>query len=681
MRETQKLEEIFSRAILLSTLEERCKYVKQACEGDVGMEEQVHSLLASAQEAGNFLEPPLRGTNPVRDVTQMDVSWNPTPRELKYPFLSPPRESGDLGSLGPYRILNQVGRGGMGIVFRAFDSKLQRIVAIKVLAPEIAIDPMARRRFEREARSAAAISHPHVVVIYAVDEICIPPYLVMEFVQGKTLADKLATQGALTIKEILRIGSQVAEGLAAAHQQGLVHRDMKPANILLENGVERVKVTDFGLAKVVNDGTMTRTGDLSGTPHFMSPEQASGGPIDLRSDLFSLGAILYLMCSGRTPFRADNPLALLKRVCEETPGPISRINPEIPDWLSQIVSRLLEKSPTDRYQTAAEVVAVLQQHLAMIQAWPNVVQLAPEKKSQPAMNSWRRWHFPILAFEFLVALAVLVWFVHNRNQSSSSHITDRMSDSMSPASVDQTMHDGKKGMDRMPLDESLMKNDSEPAATEDLQCPREERDDNVLKMKLCWCPAGTTPGFWIGKYEVTQSEWANLMGSLPSHALDKGKGDQHPIYYVSHADAAEFCRKLSDLERKAGRLPAGWEYELPTDNEWEYACRAGTMTASAFGDSLSSTQANFNGDWPHNGGQKGPSLMTSVKVGLYCPNDWGIYDMHGNVGEFTAMSGRVRGGSWCDSGRNCCSEIFIPIPPTPFQSVGFRVALVSKRIL
>ncbi len=161
---------------------------------------------------------------------------------------------------------------------------------------------------------------------------------------------------------------------------------------------------------------------------------------------------------------------------------------------------------------------------------------------------------------------------------------------------------------------------------------------------------------------------------MPSHALEKGKGDRHPIYYVSLDDATEFCRKLTDLERNAGRLPAGWAYRLPTEAQWEYACRAGTTTATAFGDKLSSRQANFNGDWPHNGAPKGPSLMRSVKVGSYRPNAWGLYDMHGNVKELTSTPGHVRGGSWYDSGRNCCSEIFIPDPPSASESVGFRVA-------
>jgi serine/threonine protein kinase len=198
--------------------------------------------------------------------------------------------------------------------------------------------------------------------------------------------------------------------------------------------------------------------------------------------------------------------------------------------------------------------------------------------------------------------------------------------------------------------------------------------NNVLNMEFCWCQA--LRGFSIGKYEVTQSEWARLMGSLPSHTLEKGKGDRFPIYYVSHGDAVEFCRTLTELERKSGRLSSRWQYRLPTEEEWELACRAGTTTFTAFGDSLSSTQANFNGDWPHGAGQKGPSLMRAVEVGSYRPNAWGIYDMHGNVKELTTTPGRVRGGAWGDNGRNCGSSIFMPGPQNACESVGFRVARV-----
>ena len=186
-----------------------------------------------------------------------------------------------------------------------------------MLAPTLAANATARKRFLREARAAAAISHDHVVTVYAVEENEPapdsphavrggPPYLVMEFVDGQSLEQKIDRVGHLELKEILRIGRQVAAGLEAAHRQGLIHRDIKPSNILLQNSVERVKITDFGLARAADDVGITHTGEVAGTPQYMSPEQAQGNPIDARSDLFSLGCVLYAMCTGRSPFRAES---------------------------------------------------------------------------------------------------------------------------------------------------------------------------------------------------------------------------------------------------------------------------------------------------------------------------------------------------------------------------------------
>jgi hypothetical protein len=244
---------------------------------------------------------------------------------------------------------------------------LNRVVAIKVMAPELAANPMAVKRFLREAQAAAAVSHDHVVTIHAIHEDNRPPLIVMEFIDGLSLQDKIQRHGALPLKEILRIGMQTADGLAAASRQGLVHRDIKPANILLENGIERVKITDFGLARAADDVGVTQTGQIAGTPQFMSPEQAQGQPLDARSDLFSLGSVLYTMCTGRPPFRADSALAMMRRVTDDTPRSIREINPDIPDWLEAIVFKLLAKDPHDRLQTSEEVAELLSRHLAHLQ--------------------------------------------------------------------------------------------------------------------------------------------------------------------------------------------------------------------------------------------------------------------------------------------------------------------------
>jgi len=291
--------------------------------------------------------------------------------DLPLGFLSPPDKEGQLGKLERYEVLAEIGRGGMGVVLKAFDPSLHRVVAIKVLAPHLATSGVARKRFLREAKAAAAVTHDHIVTIHAVDQANGLPYLVMQYVVGLSLQERLDKDGPLEPAEVLRIGMQTASGLAAAHNHGIVHRDVKPANILLEEGVQRVKITDFGLARAMDDASLTQSGCVAGSPLYMAPEQARGEALDHRADLFSLGSVLYTMCTGRPPFRAGNALAVLRRVSEDAPRPIRETNPEVPDWLAAVIDKLQAKDPGERFQSAGEVVEVLGQHLARLQhaAW------------------------------------------------------------------------------------------------------------------------------------------------------------------------------------------------------------------------------------------------------------------------------------------------------------------------
>jgi serine/threonine protein kinase len=308
-------------------------------------------------------------------------------------FLRPPRRPCDLGRLANYDVLGVIGRGGMGVVLKAVDPGLNRCVAIKILAPQWATSAAARQRFQREARAAAAVQHDHVVAVYAVDEADGLPYLVMEYVQGVSLEQRLERTGPLEVDEIVRIGMQTAAGLAAAHAQGLIHRDVKPANILLEHGVERVKLSDFGLARAIDDASLTQSGVIAGTPLYMAPEQARGLALDHRADLFSLGSVLYALATGRPPFRAASTVAVLRRVCEDTPRPIRDINPAIPDWLVEIIEVLHAKDPAQRFQTAAEVSELLGGWLAHLQN-PRVMP-QPDRRRPPrrpgGRRAWRRW--------------------------------------------------------------------------------------------------------------------------------------------------------------------------------------------------------------------------------------------------------------------------------------------------
>jgi len=316
-------------------------------------------------------------------------------------FLEPANGPNMLGRLGGYEVLKIIGRGGMGVVLKGFDPDLKRSVAIKVLSPHLACSSLAKKRFSREAQAAAAVVHPNVMAIYQVQAGGRLPFLVMPLVGGESLAQRLAAKGTLELTEVLRIGMQAAAGLAAAHEQGLVHRDVKPANILLEKGVERALLTDFGLACAADDVALTRWGIIAGTPQYMSPEQARGEPLDGRSDLFSLGCVLYEMATGVSPFRADSTIATLRRVVDDAPQPMASLNRELPPWFSALVDRLLQKDPAPRFDSAQEVSDLLEQCLAHLQqpsVAPLPASLAPQTTGRPRnFYSFRKGVIAVLA--------------------------------------------------------------------------------------------------------------------------------------------------------------------------------------------------------------------------------------------------------------------------------------------
>jgi serine/threonine-protein kinase len=319
--------------------------------------------------------------------------------------LAEPSHPEMLGRIGRYDVERVIGAGGMGIVFKAFDTELNRPVAIKVLAPNLAGNGSARQRFAREARAAAAVVHEHVVAIHNVETGGPAPFLVMPFVAGESLQQRIDRQGPLGLKEILRISMQTAAGLAAAHAQGLVHRDVKPSNILLEDGVERALLTDFGLAQANDDASLTHTGFHPGTPQYMSPEQARGDAVDARSDLFSLGSVMYAMAAGRTPFRAETSLAVLRRITDTEPRPIREINPELPDWLGRLIACLHAKSPARRFSSAGELAATLEQCLAHVQhpASTRLPDVCRAAMNFPARWMGQRWKTTVLSAVVLLA--------------------------------------------------------------------------------------------------------------------------------------------------------------------------------------------------------------------------------------------------------------------------------------
>jgi HD-like signal output (HDOD) protein/tRNA A-37 threonylcarbamoyl transferase component Bud32 len=258
--------------------------------------------------------------------------------------------------LDGYQIQSVLGRGAMGVVFKGYEPGLNRHVAIKVMSRDLEFDEDARKRFAREARSVAAIRHQNVVAVYAVREASNTTYLVMEFIEGESLEQWQDRDGRLPLPALIRITEQVAAGLAAAHSRGIIHRDVKPANILIERETGRAVLTDFGLARMEDGVKLSSTACLVGTPLYMSPEYIMGGELDARADLFSLGGVLYTLASGKSPFDGVNSFAVFTQVCEHHPPPVRELRSDVPAWFDELVMSLLAKSRDDRPATADEVV-------------------------------------------------------------------------------------------------------------------------------------------------------------------------------------------------------------------------------------------------------------------------------------------------------------------------------------
>jgi len=265
--------------------------------------------------------------------------------------------------LGNYDILEEIGRGGMAVVYRAYQRSLNRYVAIKVLPPQLSFDQQFVERFQREARSAAKLQHPNSVVIHDVAHQQGVYYLVMELLEGRTLKELIEEKGSLPPERAIRIVEQVASALDYAHQHGFVHRDIKPANIFVGRD-DRTTLTDFGIAKAASETQhLTRTGMLIGTPEYMSPEQAEGGTVDNRTDLYALGVVLYQMLAGRVPFQSTTPHATLHAVIYEPPPPLRQLRPDLAPAVESVVMKSIAKRPAQRYQTGSEMVAALKDAL------------------------------------------------------------------------------------------------------------------------------------------------------------------------------------------------------------------------------------------------------------------------------------------------------------------------------
>ena len=543
-------------------------------------------------------------------------------------------------TFGKHRIVCLLGRGGMGEVYEVEHELTGKRHAIKLLSPDVMEQAGALERFRKEARVMARLEHAGIVRVDDSGEDEGRHWLRMELMNGRetngrhvvTLEEYVAAQGGrLAETEVKALLGKILDALGHAHGKGLVHRDLKLANVLFDG--EDVKIADFGLVNaagaewmdtqvrstVINPseedtlidsgGTGSRSRAIMGTYAYMSPEQKKGLPADFRSDLYAVGLMTFRMLTG-----------------EETPGMerASELGLGLDKGWDNWLIQALKSRPDDRFATAAamrealDFRAVAPATAARPTTAPEPVEPTPQPKpeqvaapSQPirrppqetveSASQSRSGVYWALAL-ILVAVSLFAWSPWSDDN---------------PRKLTVPILTGK------------------PTQGEGFALPD-------LELEMLWCPPGTftmgspaseadrvddetrhtvtlTEGFWLGKYEVTQAQWESIMGSNPSHFV----GSNLPVENVSWDEVTLFCAKLTERERKAGRLPEGYAYQLPTEAQWEYACRAGTKTAFSFGNSITAKQANYN-DY----------VGQTTAVGSYPANAWGFHDMHGNVWEW-----------------------------------------------
>jgi eukaryotic-like serine/threonine-protein kinase len=395
------------QSVLERAPEERDAFLRHSCATDEALEREVRSLLMAQQKVGAFLESPA-----------IEVAA----RALAHEQSADKQETGDFPigqTISHYRVIGKLGAGGMGVVYEAEDIRLKRRVALKFLPDNLAHDPRALQRFKREANAASSLNHPSICTIYEVEEQDGQPVIVMELLEGESLKERIR-KGPVPADELLDLGIQTSDALAAAHAKGIIHRDIKPANIFMV-GPDRVKILDFGLAKAIpkhrpeiepsdNDQSLTVEGAIPGTTAYMSPEQVSGEEIDARSDLFSVGVVLYEAATGRRPFVGKNNVLTMNAILNEGPITPSSVNPELPAAFDAIIAKALEKDRTLRYQHASEIGADLRR----LKRDTDSAQLLVSARTETSTRIKRRGMLATLAVAAALALSVGGYFYFHR---------------------------------------------------------------------------------------------------------------------------------------------------------------------------------------------------------------------------------------------------------------------------
>jgi formylglycine-generating enzyme required for sulfatase activity/tRNA A-37 threonylcarbamoyl transferase component Bud32 len=594
--------------------------------------------------------------------------------------------------LGPYELLARLGQGGMGEVFKARHRLLNRVVALKITRKELLSDPTNERRFLREIQATARLKHPNIVTVHDASRIGDTHFFAMEYIEGSDLARIVRQQGPVLVTRACEYIRQAALGLQHAFEQELVHRDIKPSNLLLTADGTLVKILDMGVARCcdMEGSDLTATGSVVGTPDYLAPEQATNSrSVDIRADIYSLGCTLYTLLAGHPPFPEGSSLEKALKHLHDQPAPIRKQRPEVPPEVALILEKMMAKKPAARYQQPIEVAHALEPFTQTIPPAAPTPATPKLTAPPPPPQSGRRKFLAAGILMALTGLGIGFW---------QPWVGD-------PSSSRRQPYTNSIGMDFVYI----------PAGEFEMGSPANEpgrRDDEG--------PVHTvtiTRAFYLATHETTKKDF-QLFISLSHHrteAEESGEGAEEwnaakhefepvrsskwsspgfrqdlgdPVVCVSRRDAEVFCDWLSRLDHRT--------YRLPTEAEWEYACRAGTASAYAIGDTLLSDMARFApASKSSSEAQRRPH---TEKVGAFAPNDWGLFDMHGNVWEWCAdyyspnyyrdslqqdpvgpkSSDKfvARGGSWTSSASNCRSASRLPVPDrTRRNDIGFRVLL------
>jgi len=552
-------------------------------------------------------------------------------------------------TVGPYRILEPIGAGGMAEVFKAYQPSMERYVAIKLILPRFAQEATFLKRFQREARAVSRLEHAHILPVYDYGESEGRPYLVMRYMSAGTLKDRLS-QGSMSSSEVNRVIGQVGSALDYAHRMGIIHRDVKPSNVLVDDE-GNTYLTDFGLAKMMEASVqLTGTGVGIGTPAYMSPEQGRGETVDSRTDVYSLGVMLYEMVLGRRPYHANTPLAVVYKHIHE-PLPLPRaLRPDLPEGVERVILRALAKSPSDRFRTAGEMVQALDAAVRSAEA-PEAARPAVTRPARPVVQ-WRRvalWAAPVVLVLLAVILAVWRPWARPRTAAVETVVAEKLEAATMPPST-PFLRPPSPEATATPAIVLAASATPRPTNTRQATAPTELTSNPLvlelapgIQMKLVRVPAGEflmgsaddddmaeadelpqhsvyLDEFYIGRYEVTSAQFrAFVQATGYSEWRDIWDGADHPVVSVRWEDAAAFCRWASEV--------SGREVRLPTEAEWEKAARGTDGRRYPWGNEPpDASRCNFSSN-----------VMDTRAVGHHSPagnSPYGCADMAGNVWEW-----------------------------------------------